>query len=107
MNIITKLQERISRRLTETKSPCKFYKTEKNAEKVAEDLALKGAAYFDRLYQRQLVKLDDVKPMRYIIVYIEEVQKYAIGFDMTELLSRPERTGGYLGIITQENHYTF
>jgi hypothetical protein len=107
MNINTKLQERISRRLTETKTPCKFYKTVKNAEKVAEDLALKGAAYFDGRYQRQLAELSDVTPMRYIIVYIEEVQKYAIGFDMTELLSRPDVVGGYVGILAQENHYTF
>lgn len=107
MNINTKLQERISLRLTETKTPCKFYKTVKNAEKVAEDLALKVSAYFDGKYIRQQTKLSDVTPMRYIIVYIEEVQKYAIGFDMTELLSRPDIVGGYIGIVAQENHYTF
>jgi len=107
MNINTKLQERISRRLTETKSPCKFYKTEKNAQKVAEELALQGAAYFDAKYQRGGCTLSAVTPMRYIIVYIAEVQKYAIGFDMSELLGRPERVGGYLGIIAEQNHYTF
>lgn len=107
MNINTKLQERISRRLTETKTPCKFYKTVKNAEKVAEDLALKGAAYFDAKYQRGACTLSAVTPMRYIIVYIEEVQKYAIGFDMSELLGRPDIVGGYVGIVAQENHYTF
>jgi hypothetical protein len=107
MNIITSLQSRISRRLTETKSPCKMYKTIAAAEKVAEKVALDGAAYFDGKFQYKEKALEDVQPMQYVIFYIEETEKYGIGFNMTELLTRKDTMGGYLGVIANQGHYTF
>tara|TARA_R110001632_G_C11309032_1_gene414479 strand:+ start:934 stop:1257 length:324 start_codon:yes stop_codon:yes gene_type:complete len=107
MNIITSLQNRISRRLTETKSPCKTYKTIAAAEKVADKLALEASAYFDGKYQDGQIKIEDVIPMQYVIFHIAELERYAIGFNQTEVMQRQNRCGGYLGVIANEGHYTF
>lgn len=107
MNVITDLQNRISRRLTETKTPCKFYKTVETAEKVASKLALEAAAYYSIPFQEKKITLEECRPVRYVIVWIEEVQKYAIGFDTTELFSRHDLCGGYVGILANQGHYNY
>ena len=107
MNIILSLQSRISKRLEETKSPCKTYKTIAAAEKVAAKTAQKAAAYFDVEYQFGNKELDDVRPARYVIFHIAKLDRYGIGFDQTEIMSRKDFAGGYIGMLAQEGHYTY
>lgn len=93
MNIVKSLVARIEKRLTETKNPCPLYATEQGAERIANEWVKKGAEYFG-------VPERDV---RYVIVHIPSVNKYAIGFDGSLIFARGD--GGYVGFFT--NHYTF
>ena len=54
-------------------------------------------------------RLEDLmaRPARYIVVHIPSVDKWAIGFDLTELMGRHVFAGGYVGIIADDGHYTF
>lgn len=99
MNLVKDLVARIERRLTETKKPCKLYATEAQAEKVAEEQAEFLGAYFTNVAHP--------RPARYLIVHIPSVGKYAIGFDMTEVMSRKSSIGGYLGVMSDRGFYTF
>lgn len=87
MNITKDLIARVERRLTETKTPCKTFKTEANAERVAEALVKAGAEYFG-LTEREI---------RYVIFQIPSTGRYSIGWDMSYILSRG--CGGYLGFF--------
>ena len=100
MNIVKDLVARIENRLTETKKPCKLYATEAAAEKVAEEKATAFAAYFSRNKQT-------IRPARYIVVYIPSINKWAIGFDQTEVMARSTSTGGYVGVMSDRGFYTF
>jgi len=99
MNLVKDLVARIEKRLTETKSPCKLYKSEEAAEKVAEAEALVLAQAFSRD--------SNPRPARYIVVFVPSVGKWAIGFDQTEVMSRARNTGGYVGIMADRGFYTF
>ena len=96
MNITKNLQDRIENRLTETKTPCKLYASEATATKAADKLAKSSAEYFGAS-----------RPTNYIIVKIESVNKFAIGFDINGLLARPETHGGYVGIFGANGHYSY
>lgn len=106
MNLVKDLIARIEKRLTETKSPCKLYKTEAAAEKVAEEEARVLAVYFSP-YMQDSEEAKKVQPARYIIVHIPSVDKYAIGFDQTEVMRRERCSGGYVGIMADRGFYTF
>ena len=100
MNLVKDLVARIEKRLTETKSPCKLYATEKVAESIAETFALEFAQYFARDPSK-------AHPARYIVVHIPSVDKYTVGFDLSELMSRSTHTGGYVGIVSASGFYSF
>ena len=93
MDIIASLKARIEKRLTETKNPCKNYKTEMAAQKATLKMAEYAAEYFE-----------SNRPGRYVIIKIEGLG-WIGAIDLTELLSRPETIGGYLGICT--GFYTY
>ena len=95
MNITKDLIARVEAYRETNKNPCKNYATEAAAEKVAEEAAQKIADYFEVS-----------KPCRYVVVFNPAWGRWIIGFDMTEMLSRP-RTGGYLGIVAQMGHFSF
>lgn len=99
MNLVKDLVARIEKRLTETKKPCKLYATEEKAEAVAIEEAEFMGAYFSNVAHP--------RPARYIIVYIPSVGKWAIGFDLTEVMRRHDAIGGYLGVMSDKGHYTF
>lgn len=107
MNLVKDLVTRIEKRLTETKKPCKLYATEAAAEKVAESEARILALYFAPPLRNSEDAKKAVPPARYIIVFIPSVGKWAIGFDQTEVMSRPRSTGGYVGIMADRGFYTF
>jgi len=96
MNVITELQTRIARRLTETKNPCKTYATEAGAERAAVKMAERGAAHFDCN-----------RPAQYVIVEVPELGRYTPAFAINELLARPEARGGYVGIFGAAGFYTY
>lgn len=100
MNLVKDLVARIEKRLTETKRPCKLYTTEAAAEAVAEEQAMILANYFHSQGKAQ-------RPARYIVVHIPSVNKWAIGFDQTEVMHRHDSTGGYLGVMSDRGFYTF
>jgi hypothetical protein len=99
MNITANLIARIEDRYTETKTPCKSYKTEASAIKVAEKIAQEVANYF------QADRSNTARPMRYVVVMVPAMNRYCIGFDMTELINRSSSTGGYLGVCG--DHFTY
>ena len=96
MNSIKSIQNRIENRLLETKKPCKLYKSEAQAEKVAEKLSREVADYFGTDW-----------PVRYVIVFIESQNKYAAVFDVAELMSRRPLNSGSVMVIPEMGHYTF
>lgn len=100
MNIVKDLVARIEKRLTETKNPCKLYATEAAAEKVAEKQALTFGQYFAR-------DVEKARPARYVVVHIPSANKWAIGFDQTEIMGRRDFAGGYAGIISTAGFYSF
>jgi hypothetical protein len=97
MNIIKSLQNRISDRLTETKSPCTCYKTEAKAEQVAAELSVQYGRMFDTTG----------RACRYVIVYIEQLDKWTPAFDFSELFGRSTSNGGYVGVASDKGFYTF
>tara|TARA_R110002124_G_scaffold105110_1_gene255714 strand:+ start:287 stop:568 length:282 start_codon:yes stop_codon:yes gene_type:complete len=86
--------ERITARLEETATPCKLYKSEATAERVGEKVALMAANYFQSNH-----------PMNFVVVHVPSIDKYAVAFDMNELLNRSDCNGGYLGVCG--DHYTY
>lgn len=100
MNIVKDLIARIEKRLTETKNPCKLYATEAKAEAVAVELAQLCADHFAKTGTA-------TRPARYVVVLIPSVNKWTVGFDLTEVMNRADSTGGYLGIMSERGFYTF
>jgi hypothetical protein len=97
MNIIKSLQARIADRLTETASPCKMYKKLSVAEYHGNKMSEEIRGYFGA-----------DEPCRFVIVEFTNragEKVYTPCFDYTELLRRPETTGGYLGFA--EGFYTY
>jgi hypothetical protein len=88
MNLIKTMVARIEERLLETKDPCKLYKSEVTAETMAEAWVVKGAEYFGV----------DARDVRYVIVYVPSVGKYAICFD-TSYIFGAKKAGGYVGFF--------
>ena len=99
MNVTTKLLNRINERLTETKSPCKLYATESSADKAGLKVAEKAAKHFAPYGQQ------NTQPANYLVIYIPSIEKWTACIDMSELLSRRDSAGGYLGICG--NFYTY
>ena len=86
--------ERITARLKETATPCKLYKSEATAERVGEKVAVLAANHFGSNH-----------PMKFIVVYVPSINKYAVAFDINEILNRSDSHGGYMGVCGA--HYTY
>lgn len=91
------MQNRISERLTETKSPCKLYSTDDKAIIAGE------------LMSQELGKIFCIenRPCRYVVIYIKELDKYTPVFDMTEMMMRKSFKGGYIMHAASKNFYTY
>jgi len=96
MNIIKELSDRITERMSETKNPCKSFKSEAGAEKAAEKMARIGANHFM-----------SERPANYVVFLHPELSRWVVGFDLSELLRRPETTGGYLGVFAAKDFYSY
>lgn len=93
MNLIAELTACIEDYRATNKNPCKNYATEAAAEKATLEMAKVCAAHFDR-NQRGV---DAVKPAQYV-VFNKAWGRWVGCICITEVMHRPESTGGYLGI---------
>jgi hypothetical protein len=96
MNIIKVLLERIESYRVENKQPCKNYATKERAEKATEEMARIAGLHFDSRTSA-----------RYIVFYNEHWNRWIGAVDMSELLSRHDSKGGYLGICSRYNFYSY
>jgi hypothetical protein len=99
MNVIDSLIARIENRLTETANPCKAYKTKETAEKAVSKIAQVAADHFAIDYRK------GQHSARYVVFYVEKMQKWVGAVDLSELLSRQTSTGGHLGVC--KGFYTY
>jgi len=93
MHITETLTARIHNRMTETKNPCKHYKTDDGAVKATRKMAEIAGEHFD-----------SNRPARFLTFKVDGLG-WVGAIDLTELISRPETIGGYLGICT--GFYTY
>ena len=100
MNIIETLTSRIEKRLAETATPCKTYKTKGAAEKATAEIAQIAANHFATGNNGQ-------PSAQYVVIYIEKISKWVGAVDLNELVARKTSTGGYLGICGQKGFYTY
>ena len=96
MNIIQTLLERIESYRVENKQPCKNYATKDRAEKATKEMARIAGLHFDSLASA-----------RYIVFYNEHWNRWVGAIDMSELLSRHDSKGGYLGICSKHNFFSY
>lgn len=94
MNIIKHLTARIEEYYATNKNPCKHYATEAAAEKATAKMAQQAATYFDK------DRRADARSADYVVFYFEPMGRWVGCINMTELLNRPNSTGGYLGVCT-------
>ena len=94
MNIIKHLEQRIESYRKENKNPCRNYSTEEKAEKFYSEVAMKAAKYF----HKDGNNAQNVQSAHYVVFFNKAWGRWVGGIDMTELLNRPDSTGGYLGI---------
>jgi len=96
MNIIKELSDRISFRMSETKNPCKSFKSEAGAEKAAQKMARIGANHFAAN-----------EPAHYVVFLHPQLGRWVVAFDLNELVRRPETCGGYLGVFAAKDFYSY
>jgi len=94
MNIINKLNDRISSFYKTNKKPCNFYASETNAERAASKMAKFMGQHFETNEEA-----------KYVVFYFEPARKWVAAFDINEIVRRPEAKGGYIGIAT--GFYTY
>ena len=96
MNIIKTILERIESYRVENKQPCKNYATKERAEKATKEMARIAGLHFDSR-----------TPARFIVFYNEHWDRWIGAVDMSELVSRHDSKGGYLGICSKHNFYSY
>lgn len=94
MNIIETLTARIEDYRATNKQPCKNYATREAAEKATAKMAQSAARYFDAQNR------DDAPSARYVVFFDEAWGRWVGAIELSELLRRPNSTGGYLGFCT-------
>lgn len=98
MNIITNLIARIEEYRATNKSPCKSYATEATAEKATALMSEFVGSYFTRAG-------DTPVSAQYLVFYCPGWGKWVGAINLSEVLRRPNCTGGYLGVA--KGFYTF
>lgn len=94
MNIINDLTARIEEYRATNKNPCKNYATQAAAEKATAAMAQAAATYFDSQSRK------DARSANYVVFFNEAWGRWVGAIDLSELLRRPNSTGGYLGFCT-------
>jgi len=93
-NIINDLTARIEAYRKENKNPCKNYATQAAAEKATAAMAQHAATHFDRDQRKDAPMAD------YVVFYVEAWGRWVGCINLSELIRRPNSTGGYLGVCT-------
>ncbi len=91
-NIINALTARIEDYRKDNKQPCKNYATENAAETATKKVAQKAATHFDKNHR------DDAPEADYLVFYVEAWGRWVGCINMSDLMRRPNSTGGYIGI---------
>jgi predicted ATPase len=99
MNIIQTLTARIEDYRATNKQPCKNYSTKEAAEKATAKMAQAAGKYFDAQNR------EDAASARYVVFFVEPWGRWVGAIELSELLHRPNSTGGYLGFC--RGFYTF
>ena len=94
MNIVDTLIARVEDYRKDTKTPCKNYATYKAAEKATAAMAQKAATYFD------VNNRADAPSANYVVFFVEPWGRWVGAINLSELLSRKNSTGGYMGVCT-------
>lgn len=97
MNITKSIIARIEDRFAETKNPCKSYATEEAAEKVGMKYAALAGEWYCSLE----------RPARYVVVYVPKMGRYTVAFDMSEMMQRTTFLGGYVGMLSNKNFFSY
>tara|TARA_R110002020_G_scaffold436095_1_gene646288 strand:- start:18 stop:347 length:330 start_codon:yes stop_codon:yes gene_type:complete len=96
MNTIEYLIKKIEAYRKTNKQPCKNYATKERAEK-----ATKKVAELCRQH------LDLEQPIEYVVFYNEAWGRWVGAINLSEVHSRSDFRGGYLGIASYYNFYSF
>tara|TARA_R110002020_G_scaffold263752_1_gene478444 strand:+ start:269 stop:598 length:330 start_codon:yes stop_codon:yes gene_type:complete len=96
MNIIEYLIKRIEDYRETNKQPCKNYATKERAEKATKKVA--------EICGREL---GSARSARYIVFYNEAWGRWVGAIDLSEMQSRSDFSGGYLGIASYYNFYSY
>ena len=99
MNIITKLTARIEEYRVTNKQPCKNYGSEAAAEKATAKMAQEAANHF------HVKPKEQAESAHYVVFYNAAWGRWVGCIDLSELITRPSSTGGYLGFCT--GFYTY
>lgn len=89
-NLISELTERIEEYRATNKNPCKNYATEAATEKATAAAATHIGNYFSRS--------GEGKQAYYVVFYVAAWGRWVGCINQSEVLSRPDSAGGYLGI---------
>ena len=101
MDIIADLTARIEQYRATNKNPCKNYATKAAAEKATALMAQWAARHFDRESR------PDAPAARYVVFYNEAWGRWVGAIDLTELVRRPNSTGGYMGFCSAGGFYSY
>jgi len=92
-NLIKDLTDRIEGYRADTKTPCKNYATEAAAERATAKMAQAAANYFSKDGK-------GTTSANYVVFYVKPWGRWVGCIDMSELVNRPDSTGGYMGYCT-------
>lgn len=101
MNVIESVTARIEAFRATNKNPCKNYATQDAAEKAAKKMALAVAKYHSKYSDV------DAVPARYFVFYIEAWGRWVAAIDMTELMTRKNFIGGYVGYCGDKGFFCY
>lgn len=93
-NIISELTARIEEYRQTNKNPCKNYATQAAAERATREMALSASLHFHRVPAQDR---ENVASADYVVFYVESWGRWVGCINLSELLRRPDSTGGYLG----------
>ena len=99
MIIIASLTARIEEYRATNKQPCKNSATEAAEEKATAAMAQAAATYFDAKGRK------DAPSAQYVVFYVAPWGRWVGCINLSELLRRPDTTGGYIGFC--KDFFTF
>lgn len=78
--------------------PCKTYATEAAAEKATAEIAMACGKYF-------ALHGSEAESANYVVFYVAEWGRWVGAVNQSEVLHRPNASGGYLGVVASKGFY--